>query len=230
MPVERSNVPEQVFRQLVAAVLDGRYEPGERLPPQRALAQDLGVNMASLREGIKRLEQLRLVEVRHGDAMRVTDWKVSAGLDVLAHAVTVDPALTKALFEARRLLLVEAARLAAERRTEGHSKALRSLAQGIENAPDEGAAQMADLMFMATVIDASDNLVFSLILNSIRELYLSNLERFRPLVADREELLPLYERVAKAIEGGDATRAANAIEKLAAHQERRMVEADADAA
>lgn len=224
MPVERSNVPEQVFRQLVAAVLDGRYEPGERLPPQRALARDLGVNMASLREGIKRLEQLRLVEVRHGDAMRVTDWKASAGLDVLAHAVADDPALTRPLFEARRLLLREAARLAAERRTDGHVKALDSLADGVEHAPDDASAQMADLMFMATVIDASDNLVFSLILNSIRELYLSELERFRPLVADREALVPLYRRAAKAIADGSPARAATAIERLAAEQERRMVD------
>ena len=71
--------------------------------------------MASLREGIKRLEQLRLVEVRHGDAMRVQDWRVHGGLDVLAYAATADPALTGALFEARRLLLREAARLAAQR-------------------------------------------------------------------------------------------------------------------
>src|SRR3954447_7221317 len=127
MPVERSNVPEQVFRQLVAAVLDGRYEPGERLPPQRALAQDLGVNMASLREGIKRLEQLRLVEVRHGDAMRVTDWRVRGGLDVLAYAAMGDPALTGAVFEARRLLLREAARLAAARRTAEQARHLREL-------------------------------------------------------------------------------------------------------
>ncbi|HET6506571.1 MAG TPA: GntR family transcriptional regulator [Baekduia sp.] len=223
MPVERSNVPEQVFRQLVAAVLEGRYEAGERLPPQRALAQDLGVNMASLREGIKRLEQLRLVEVRHGDAMRVTDWKTTAGLDVLAHAVADDPALTGPLFEARRLLLREAARLAAQRRTDGHVKALDSLADGVANAPDDAAAQMADLMFMATIIDASDNLIFSLILNSIRELYLSQLDRFAPLVADRDELIPLYRRAAKAIADGSAARAATAIERLAAEQEARMV-------
>ena len=69
--VERSSLPDQVFRELVAAVVGGRYAPGDRLPPQRALAADLGVNMASLREGIKRLEQLRLVDVKHGDAMRV---------------------------------------------------------------------------------------------------------------------------------------------------------------
>ena len=225
MAVERASLPEQVFRQLVAAVLDGRYAPGERLPSQRVLARDLGVNMASLREGIKRLEQLRLIDVRHGDAMRALDWRASAGLDVLAHAVTVDPALTGALFEARRLLLREAARLAAGRRTPAHEQTLAGLADGFAAAPDDATAQMVDLAFMATVIDAAGNLVFSLILNSIRELYLGHLERFLPIVTGREELAPLYRRAAAAIAAGDATRAASAVEKLAAAQERRMLEA-----
>lgn len=225
MAVERASLPEQVFQQLVTAVLDGRYEAGERLPPQRALARDLGVNMASLREGIKRLEQLRLVDVKHGDAMRVTDWRASAGLDVLAHAVTVDPALTGALFEARRLLLREAARLAAMRRTPDHERALAELAAAFADAPDDATAQMIDLAFMATLIDAAGNLVFSLILNSIRELYLGHLERFLPLVTDREQTAPLYRRAARAVAAGDATRAASALEKLTGEQERRMLEA-----
>jgi GntR family transcriptional regulator, transcriptional repressor for pyruvate dehydrogenase complex len=225
MAVERSSLPEQVFRQLVGAVLDGRYSPGDRLPPQRALAQDLGVNMASLREGIKRLEQLRLVDVKHGDAMRVRDWRAHSGLDVLAYAVTVDPALTGALFEARRLLLREAARLAAGRRGDDHVRALDELAAAFASAPDDTTAQMIDLAFMGTLIDAAGNLVFGLILNSIRELYLGHLERFRPLVADRDELVPLYRRAARAVASGQAGRAAVAIEKLAAAQEDRMVAA-----
>jgi len=227
MPLERSSLPDQVFRQLVGAVLDGRYAPGDRLPPQRALAQELGVNMASLREGIKRLEQLRLVDVKHGDAMRVQDWRAQSGLDVLAYAVTVDPAMTGALFEARRLLLREAARLAADRRTPDHERALDDLAAAFAAAQDDATAQMVDLAFMATVIDAAGNLVFGLILNSIRELYLGHLERFRPIVTGREELAPFYRRAARAIAAGDQTRAATAIEKLAAAQETRMLEAHA---
>jgi GntR family transcriptional repressor for pyruvate dehydrogenase complex len=225
MAVERSSLPEQVFRQLVGAVLEGRYAPGDRLPPQRALAAELGVNMASLREGIKRLEQLRLVEVKHGDAMRVQDWRAHSGLDVLAYAVTVDPAMTGALFEARRLLLREAARLAAQRRSADHERALQDLAAAFAGAQDDATAQMVDLAFMATVIDAAGNLVFGLILNSIRELYLGHLERFRPIVTGRAELAPLYRRAARAIAAGDGGRAAGAVEKLAAAQEARMLEA-----
>ena len=83
-PVDRRLVSDQVFRTLLEALLEGRYAPGEKLPTQRALAADLGVTMSSLREALKRLEQMGLVEVRHGDAMRVRDWRAHGGLDVLA--------------------------------------------------------------------------------------------------------------------------------------------------
>ena len=81
----RPLVSADVFRTLLELVLSGRYEPGERLPTQRALAADLGVTMTALREALKRLEQMGLVEVRHGDAMRVNDWRDAGGLDVIAH-------------------------------------------------------------------------------------------------------------------------------------------------
>src|SRR5918996_6047188 len=84
-PVQRDSLPDQVFRRLAADVVSGRYAPAERLPTQRALAAELGVNMASVREGVKRLEQLKLVDVRQGDAMRVRDWRAHGGLDVLVH-------------------------------------------------------------------------------------------------------------------------------------------------
>jgi GntR family transcriptional repressor for pyruvate dehydrogenase complex len=220
--VQRSSLPEQVFRELVGAVLDGRYAPGDRLPPQRTLAADLGVNMASLREGIKRLEQLRLVDVRHGDAMRVRDWRATGGLDVLAYAATADPAMTAALFEARRLLLREAARLAAERRSPEQAQALAELATAFADAPDDVSAQALDLAFMGTLIDGADNLLFTLILNSIRELYAQHLERFRAIVRDRSALAPMYERAAAAVEARDPDATAAAVEAIAAHQEAAM--------
>ena len=221
--VQRSSLPDQVFRELVGAVLDGRYSPGDRLPPQRALAADLGVNMASLREGIKRLEQLRLVEVRHGDAMRVRDWREHGGLDVLAYAAAGNPQLTGSLFEARRLLLTEAARLAAERRTDEQARMLRDAAAALAGAADDAEAQLIDLAFFAALIDAAGNLVFTLILNSIRELYLGNLAHYAPIVRRRDELAPLYEQAAAAIAAHDADAAAAATRALASAQEERML-------
>jgi GntR family transcriptional repressor for pyruvate dehydrogenase complex len=222
----RTSLPEQVFRRLVADVLSGRYAPGERLPTQRAIAAEVGVNLASVREGVKRLEQLRLVETRHGDGMRVRDWRAQGGLDVLVHAVAgsgaLDPALVRDVFEARRLLLAEASALAARRRTGEQAALLSRLAAELHGAGDD-TAQGLDLAFMATVIEAAGNLVFSLIANSIRDVYLQRLDLFRAIVERREELR--YDAVAAAIEDGDAERARSEMKALALAQEERLLEA-----
>src|SRR3954452_17184283 len=186
--IRRSLVSDQVFRALAEEILSGRYAPGEKLPTQRTLAAELGVNMASVREAVKRLEQLRLLEVRHGDAMRVQDWRAHGGLDVLAYAATADPATTAALFEARRLLLREAAGLGAQRRTPEQATALTELAAAFAATRDDIEAQAVDLAFIATVVGADADLVFQLIMNSVRELYAQHLGRFGAIVADRAAL------------------------------------------
>jgi GntR family transcriptional repressor for pyruvate dehydrogenase complex len=223
----RTSLPDQVFRRLVADVLSGRYAAGERLPAQRALAAELGVNMASVREGVKRLEQLRLVETRHGDGMRVCDWRAQGGLDVLVHAVArggaLDEALVREVFEARRLLLAEASALAAGRRSSEQAELLVRLARELAAAPDDATAQGLDLAFMATAIEAAGNLAFSLIANSIRDVYLQSLELFRAIVTRRDELD--YAAVAAAIAAGDEGGARAAMTALASAQEQRLFEA-----
>src|SRR4051795_7163651 len=119
-------VSDQVFGRLCEDILGGRYEPGEKLPTQRTLAAELDANMAPVREAVKRLEQLGLLEVRQGDAMRVTDWRASGGLDVIAHVLFAAGGLDRDtlahLMEARRLMLAESARLAAARRDDEQAR------------------------------------------------------------------------------------------------------------
>jgi GntR family transcriptional regulator, transcriptional repressor for pyruvate dehydrogenase complex len=150
-PSTRPSVSERVFRTLCDDVLSRRYQPGEKLPTQRQLAADLGVNMASVREALKRLEQLRLVESRQGDAMRVTDWRAQGGLDVIAHVLVRSGALDRealdAVMEARASMLSEAARLAAERRDDGAAARLAGIAETIAAAESPEAAQALDFAF-----------------------------------------------------------------------------------
>jgi DNA-binding FadR family transcriptional regulator len=217
------SVPDHVFAQLREAILTGRYSPGERLPSQRALAADLQVNMASVREALGRLEQLRLVEVRHGEPTRVLDWRRSGGLEALVLRGSADEALLKDLFEARRLLLVEAARLAAERRTDEQAASLLELADAVAIAPDDSSALLADWSFMATLVEAAGNLVFQLVLNSVRELYLPHADAFAALVSHRTELGHLYGRAAAAVNARAAAAAAAAIDELATGQQSWML-------
>jgi GntR family transcriptional repressor for pyruvate dehydrogenase complex len=219
-PLSRESVPDQVFARLCEAILGGRYEPGERLPTQRALAADLGVNIATVREAVKRLEQLRLVEVRHGDAMRVRDWRRSGGLDALALLTSVDQDVVRSLFESRRLLLSEAARLAARRANAAQMDEIAELAGAVATAGDDHGALLADWHFMAAVVDAAGNIVFQLIMNSVRELYLPRIGAFGGIVAHRDAWAPTYLRAAEAIRAGDGDAAADAVAELARAQER----------
>lgn len=219
-------VSDDVFRRLTEDILGGRYEPGEKLPTQRALAKDLGVNMATVREAVKRLEQLRLVEVRHGDAMRVADWRTAGGLDVLAHllfrAGGLDRGTLDALMEARALMLSESARLAATRRTSEQADALTAAAGNIATAPDAAAAQAIDWAFFATVVEAAGNLVLALVMNSIRHVYFQRADLFARVVDRHEDLAPLYARAADAIATRQPAEAAAAVRALADAQAERL--------
>jgi GntR family transcriptional repressor for pyruvate dehydrogenase complex len=218
-PISRVSVPDQVFERLRRSILSGDYRAGERLPTQRTLAADLQVNMATVREALKRLEQLRLVEIRHGDATRVLDWRRSGGLEALMLQGGGEHAIAGDLFEARRLLLVEAARLAAARRSPQQAAALLELAEAVALVGEDQAALLADWEFMEALVEAAGNLVFQLIMNSVRELYLPRADAFAALVADRRRLAKLYRRAAVCVGDGDGDGAASAIEQLAEAQE-----------
>ncbi|HTZ85211.1 MAG TPA: GntR family transcriptional regulator [Solirubrobacteraceae bacterium] len=222
-PIPRQSVPDHVFDRLREEILTGRYRPGDRLPSQRALAADLDVNMSTIREALGRLEQLRLVEVRHGNATRVLDWRKSGGLESLVlHGGGPGEPLFVDLFEARRLLLVESARLAAERRNDEQSGALLRLASAVALGGDAERALLADWEFMAALVEAAGNLVFQLVMNSVRELYLPRAQAFAALVSGLDELVPLYVQTALAVAECDGEAAARAIARLTAAQEARL--------
>jgi len=131
--------------------------------------------------------------------------------------------LRNAAAEARRLLLGEAARLAARCRTDEQAAELEELAGALVQAPDDGSALLADWAFMSALVGAAGNLVFQLIMNSVRELYLPPSSAFAALVADRAELAPMYLAVAEAVGARDADRAVGQMDRLAGAQEARMV-------
>ena len=218
-------VAGRVFSQLCEDVLSGRYEPGEKLPTQRALAAELDVNMASVREAVKRLEQLGLVEGRHGDAMRVTDWRSSGGLDVIAHVLFaaggLDRDMLVQLMEARRLMLAESARLAAERRDDDQAGRLVTLAERIAIAPNAAAAQALDFAFFSELVEAAGNVVLVLVMNSIRRIYFARGEVFAAIVGIPREP---YARAARAVKRRQPEAAARAVAELAALQEQALSE------
>src|SRR6185295_5684562 len=114
----RRRLHEDVAEQLRDAILDGRFAPGTKLPPERELAAEFGVNRTSVRDAIKVLEGLGLVAVRQGDGATVRPL-VDASLELLGpmifHGGRIDLALVAEMAEVMRPLLLEMGRLAIER-------------------------------------------------------------------------------------------------------------------
>src|SRR2546426_11618877 len=86
-PVGKQRVAEEIVEQLRSPILKGSFAPGDKLPPERKLAEELGVNRASLREAIKKLEHIGLVKTRQGEGTRVLDWMQTASLELVRHLV-----------------------------------------------------------------------------------------------------------------------------------------------
>src|SRR3954471_5480534 len=118
-PVTRRSVPDEVFDQVLAEVVDGEIGAGDTLPSERRLAEVLGVSRPAVREALQRMTATRLVEVRHGGATTVRDFKRYAGLDLLPRLLVrrgeLDPEVGRSVLEARLAIGPAVAALAAQR-------------------------------------------------------------------------------------------------------------------
>jgi DNA-binding FadR family transcriptional regulator len=221
-------VSDRVFDDLLRRVLHGEFLAGERLPRQRALAAEQGVTLSSLREALKRLEQMGLLDVRHGDATYVCDWREHGTLDVLGHLLLgsgrLDADVLRDVLEARSLTLREIAGLAAARAGGADDRLLGRLAEDVASAQDMAAATAADYAFFAALAKASQNIVFVLLLNAIGDVYLPHAAAV-PVAADHAELAPRYARLAAAVGERDAAAARREAWDLAERQRRTVSEA-----
>jgi GntR family transcriptional repressor for pyruvate dehydrogenase complex len=220
LPVARQPLSDTVFAQLRDAVLAGRYEPGQFLPPERELAQAFAVNRHAVREALKRLQQAGFVRILHGGGTEVLDVRRTAGLDLLGQLARSPGEQTDRLLrdglEMRRCVGVEAARLAARRadsaaraRVVAAAEALTAtFATTAEPAVPTGTSTPRDRAFWAEVVDASGNLAFRLAFNSLIDAVDAQPELMAVLLeADRGDGQP-HAELARAVADRDPERAA----------------------
>jgi DNA-binding FadR family transcriptional regulator len=96
-PVLSRGIQDQIKKYIT----DGRLGPGDLLPPEGQLAVDLGVSRGSVREAVKALESLGIVEVRHGDGVRVRAFNFDSVFDLLAYGLVFDPVRASEVLQIR---------------------------------------------------------------------------------------------------------------------------------
>ncbi|MGH0035491.1 MAG: FadR/GntR family transcriptional regulator [Myxococcota bacterium] len=197
-----SSRPEAIADEMRRRIVTGHYRPGERLPSERELAEQAGVNRGSAREAMKILAQERLVDVQRGGS-RVAPLH-RASLDVLGHVLAMpgspDPVLVGQLLDVHELLLVGAARLAVERASEEEvAEALDLLSQLTRRGLAEEDYLRALAGLLQLIARASQNLVLHMVGNSLQVILggvVPLLRRIRPPLAT---LTPSIEVIRKAL-------------------------------
>jgi len=212
-PVRKQSLSDAVFEQLRDQIVSGAMAPGSPLPAERVLCEALGVNRGSVREALKRLQQSRLVSVRHGGTSHVLDFRASAGLDLLAELIitsagSFDTRVVRSIVEMRSALAPDIARRAAERARPAQLEALdRVVAAMAASAGRLPVLQSLAMDFWSQLVDACDNLAYRLAYNSLRATYDQCRELFTQVLAGELGDLQRYRAIAAAVRAGDPNAA-----------------------
>lgn len=210
--VARGTLGERVARQILTLIREEELGPGDQLPPERELATLLGVSRPVVREALRALSMMRVVEIRQGSGTFVTSLEPQ---QLISHLDFVFPrdrsALLKTL-EARRVVEAANARLAAERVTEEQLAGLRDLMRRLrDSVDDETRFRLLDIEFHTAVCRAADNFLLEQFMKIADTLGEVSRERTGAVPAVRRQLLSSLESLLGALEEHDADRAEAAI-------------------
>lgn len=175
----RERLYDQVVQQIQAHILSGQLQPGDRLPAERDLAQQLGVSRTVIREAFKTLENKGMVQTLTGSGTYVSEMDGEIVSDSIGLLMQQRGSSFEHLFELRRVLEVEIAGMAAERRTEQDllllEQSIRDMQEPLDllsENPDRSeelieAHVKADWVFHKRLAVATQNPLFQLILEPI---------------------------------------------------------------
>lgn len=212
-PVEKQNLSDQVYNQLRDDILNESYSPGDRLPSERELCDILKINRSSVREALKRLEQAKLIEIKHGRGSVVLDFRYSAGFDVLSDLVLqpgkINFITLRSIVELRTVFCVESAKLAALRIQQPELEKIKTLIEKIIKycKTDTQKYQIYDWEFHYTMAIASENIALLLIYNSVKEIYLKIPDQFLSMFTQAMESPDIYWKIYDALKTHDPEKA-----------------------
>ena len=205
----RPRLYEQLADQLLDFIHHEGFARGDRLPPERELAAQLGVSRATLSQALVALEVQGIIDVRHGDGARITD--VPAERHVLDTLRARRHRLVEVI-EAREALETTLARKAAERRTEADLVDIEAALDAMRIDIDAGGRGVdGDERFHAAVTASAHSGLLAALMRDISELIReSRVESLSQPDRPRQSLEG-HQRIADAIAAGDADGAARAM-------------------
>lgn len=205
-----ASLVEGVCQQLAELIRGGNSAEERWLPAERSLAEKLGVSRTVVREATKRLEQQGLLEIQHGNGIKVVDKLHRPLNDSLSLLIPDVAERLRQLNETRYSIEPDAAALAAQRATPAQIQTMRRIQSQLETSPDNVAAIEADIAAHHAIADASGNLIYRLILDSLAELGVASRLRTIGRIG-KQTAIAHHARILEAIERRDPIEAFEAM-------------------
>jgi GntR family transcriptional repressor for pyruvate dehydrogenase complex len=215
----RRSLPDELTDELLTRIIDGRYPAHGALPSEGELAREAGVSRLTIREAIKTLRAKNVVRVERGRGTYVNPADEWTALEALVRASVqrqsaTHPTLPERLIEARRIVEVGAAELAAARRSDTDITQLEEhLAEmtAADEARDVDGFVAADLAFHQTVLAAAGNGLIAALLDPLSQLLIPARRQTSEFKEIRRHALEYHAAVLEAICAGDSERARHAM-------------------
>ncbi|WP_373142565.1 FadR/GntR family transcriptional regulator [Mycobacterium marinum] len=212
-PPDRQRVDEQIATSIADAILDGVFPPGSALPPERELAEQLGVNRTSLRQGLARLQQMGLIETRQGSGNVVRDPQSLTHPAVVEALVRrLGPDFLVEVLEIRAALGPLIGRLAAERNSSEDAEALRAALAAVADADTAPARQGADLAYFRVLIHGTRNRALGLLYRWVEQAFGGREHELTGAYEDADPVIADLTAINDAVLAGDPETAAAAVE------------------
>ncbi len=186
--------------QIIEAILDRSYEPGDTLPAERVLAQSLGVTRPTLRETLQRLAKEGWVTIAHGKPTRVNDYLSQGGLGILITLARywehLSHGMIDHLLEARTLIFPGVAQQAAKKDPQS---VLDYLATPVSEDTDPVSFARYDWGLQSLMVTLAQNPVLKMMFNDFSPVYYLIGERYFHLKQAREKSLGYYRELGRAL-------------------------------
>ena len=212
--LKRTSVSLEAAEAIKALIVSGELGSGDALPPERNLAAMLGISRPSVREALRVLTAMNVVEPRHGGGTYVTSLDPTLLAQPINFLLQVEPHTFLHLFEVRQVLEVSAARLAAPKITEDGLAELQSLV-------DQAAAAMrqpnrySELEFQlhTKIVEGMENPIYLSLYQSISDLLLESRRRTAAIATVRRQAHQDHLAIVGALRARDPEAAAQAMQE-----------------
>lgn len=168
-PLKRTSLSDGIVDQVTALISSGSLKPGDRIPSEKQLCEQFGVGRTSVREAVRSLSVIGILESRAGSGTFVSTNSTRHIERTFQWGVLLDPRLVDNLIETRLMLESQTAYLAATRGTAADLKVLERAIQGMEDSlTDWKSFLQHDLRFHLRIAQAARNSILESLLTTIR--------------------------------------------------------------